>query len=51
MWNRRLYLFWPIFLQKSFPQDVTIQDGSLSGATPDNYWEIKLACLITATVR
>jgi hypothetical protein len=35
VWNRRLYLFWPVFTQKKTEPPP--------GQTPQNYWEITLA--------
>ena len=43
VWNRRLYLFWPIFTEKARPLEVSLTDGELSGTAPVKYWEIKLA--------
>lgn len=36
VWNRRLYLFWPIFTEKA-------KKGGKQGEEPEKYWEIKLA--------
>lgn len=36
VWNRRLYLFWPIFTEKA-------KKGGEQGEEPSEYWEIKLA--------
>lgn len=36
VWNRRLYLFWPIFTEKAIK-------GGKQGEEPPKYWEIKMA--------
>jgi ABC toxin N-terminal region/Neuraminidase-like domain/Putative peptidoglycan binding domain len=45
IWNRRLYLFWPIFTEKAEPADVavTVSGGNMHAAAPAKYWEIQLA--------
>ncbi len=46
VWNRRLYLFWPIFTEKSRQvesSDKKITELSTSDINPPKYWEIKLA--------
>ena len=43
VWNRRLYLFWPIFTEKAKPLAPALKAGNLSGSDPVKYWEIKLA--------
>ncbi|MDR4497892.1 MAG: neuraminidase-like domain-containing protein [Candidatus Scalindua sp.] len=40
VWNRRLYLFWPIFNEKTMDEDIP---GDGEGTKPIKYWEIKLA--------
>ena len=40
VWNRRLYLFWSIFMEKSVPQTNKERDENKE---PVRYWEIKLA--------
>ncbi|HWQ70174.1 MAG TPA: neuraminidase-like domain-containing protein [Patescibacteria group bacterium] len=42
VWNRRLYLFWPIFTEKAEePQDRVTEEQQ--GESPKKYWEIQLA--------
>jgi hypothetical protein len=44
MWNRRLYLFWPIFTEKASPLGLTMPNvGETFNTEPQKYWEIKLA--------
>jgi peptidoglycan hydrolase-like protein with peptidoglycan-binding domain len=46
VWNRRLYLFWPIFSdEKAEPPAVTIDSasGSLSGGGPTKFREVSIA--------
>ena len=46
VWNRRLYLFWPIFTEKTQQvesSDKKITDLRTSEINPSKYWEIKLA--------
>ncbi len=46
MWNSRLFLFWPIFLEKSKPAKLKIRSLAKGGAIQDQtqkYWEMKLA--------
>lgn len=44
VWNRRLYLFWPIFTEKADPPPTPdFTGGSPSGIEPQRYWEIRLA--------
>ena len=42
VWNRRLYLFWPIFTEKA-NEDQEIPDPGQKGTKPDKYWEIQMA--------
>lgn len=44
IYNRRLYLFWPIFTQKSFlKQNIPTQDDPPENKKAQVYWEIKIA--------
>lgn len=46
LWNSRLYLFWPIFQEKSEPSNLAIQAVSSGGQFKDKtrkYWDVKLA--------
>ncbi|HYU30576.1 MAG TPA: neuraminidase-like domain-containing protein [Thermoanaerobaculia bacterium] len=43
VWNRRLYLFWPVFTEKPKPLNVQVSGGTMSGNNPVVDWEIKLA--------
>lgn len=44
MWNRRLYLFWPIFTEKAKPLQAKMPNaGESFDSEPKKYWEIKLA--------
>ncbi|MCG7893955.1 MAG: neuraminidase-like domain-containing protein [Candidatus Thiodiazotropha taylori] len=44
MWNRRLYLFWPIFTEKAEPLQAKMpKAGESFDSDPKKYWEIKLA--------
>jgi hypothetical protein len=36
VWNRRLYLFWPIFIEKA-------EKGGKQGEEPPKYWQIQMA--------
>jgi len=42
IWNRRLYLFWPIFSEKA-NDDPGIPDSGTKGGAPSKYLEIQLA--------
>ena len=42
VFNRRLYLFWPIFTQK-VPANQKIPAPNTQGTPPQKYWEISLA--------
>jgi hypothetical protein len=39
IWNRRLYIFWPMFTEKAVPRS----SPSNNNEPPRRYWEIKLA--------
>ena len=39
LWNRRLYLFWPVFTEKAERNSQEL----LSGTEPEKYFEVKLA--------
>ncbi len=41
-WNRRLYLFWPIFTEKA-NEDQDLPDPGQKGRKPEKYWEIQMA--------
>lgn len=41
VWNRRLYLFWPLFTPKVLT--ITRIDETQGGTQPSKYWEINLA--------
>lgn len=41
VWNRRLYLFWPVFSEKVYPKSVVRESDE--GVAPRKYLEIKLA--------
>lgn len=43
VWNHRLYLFWPIFTEKTEPLQVNIKSGNFTSSDPEKKWEIKLA--------
>jgi ABC toxin N-terminal region/Neuraminidase-like domain len=44
VWNRRLYLFWPIFTEKTRPLKAKMpKEGAPFASEPKKYWEIKLA--------
>lgn len=44
VWNRRLMLFWPIFMEKVRQPVVRFSEGALTGLESlSKYWEIKLA--------
>ena len=40
IWNRRLYLFWPVFTQKAIPPDEV---DRRENREPAKYWEIQIA--------
>jgi hypothetical protein len=42
IFNRRLYLFWPVFAEKA-PQDIPIPAPNTAGQKPATFFEIKLA--------
>jgi Tc toxin complex TcA C-terminal TcB-binding domain/Neuraminidase-like domain len=42
IWNRRLYLFWAIFTDKTERTELN-ENASASERQPKNYWEIQLA--------
>jgi hypothetical protein len=46
-WNRRLYVFWPEFVEKSLPPSAASRTvpstGGGTAAEPGTYWEIALA--------
>lgn len=41
VWNRRLYLFWPLFTEASL--DEALPNAGEQGKKPTKFWEIKLA--------
>ncbi len=43
VWQRRLYIFWPIFTQKTKNTETPIKEEQ-GGNPPAKFWEIKLAC-------
>jgi peptidoglycan hydrolase-like protein with peptidoglycan-binding domain len=43
VWNRRLFLFWPIFSEQADQLELKMSDGALSGTTPTRHWQVKLA--------
>jgi hypothetical protein len=43
VWNRRLYLFWPTFLEKAEPLKPKIEEGGELSGEPEKYWELRLA--------
>jgi hypothetical protein len=45
VWNRRLYLFWPVFTQKAEPRSVTVDmgKGELIGGQARKCWDVQLA--------
>jgi hypothetical protein len=42
IFNRRLYLFWPVFAEKA-PEDIPIPPPNTAGQKPATFFEIKLA--------
>jgi hypothetical protein len=40
VWNRRVYLFWPVLTEKSFDPTETEREANTD---PQKYWEIKLS--------
>ncbi|HYG26646.1 MAG TPA: neuraminidase-like domain-containing protein, partial [Caulobacteraceae bacterium] len=42
VFNRRLYLFWPVFTEK-LPADVPVPEANKAGPKPTTFFEIKLA--------
>jgi len=40
VWNRQLYLFWPIFTEKTHPPT---DEEKKNGADPRKYWQIQVA--------
>ena len=42
VWNRRLYLFWPVFEEKTFESKKFRKDEGETGPA-SNYWQIRLA--------
>ncbi len=42
VWNRRLYLFWPIFTEKAKQPEENITKDQ-QGELPEKYWEIQMA--------
>lgn len=43
LWNRRLYIFWPVFTEKADPASNTLPPANQPFNEPMKYWEIKLA--------
>ena len=43
MWNRRLYLFWPIFSEKVEETAVSPESDGPSETPPAKYWEVQIA--------
>jgi len=39
--NRRLYLFWPVFMEKL--KEVNIPDANKKGSEPKKYWHVQIA--------
>ncbi|MBI4488142.1 MAG: hypothetical protein HY694_03575 [Deltaproteobacteria bacterium] len=43
VWNRRLYLFWPIFTEKAEEGQIPEEGAEPEEKTPRKYWEIQMA--------
>jgi hypothetical protein len=43
VWRRRLYLFWPIMVDRQIKSDITLPSSIQGLPVGDSYWEIKLA--------